>query len=500
MIDPADVNDLQLEDVEDYSSDYPPPGFPNGEDNIHNPGEVEKRNYRRAKVMELLMKNKWVTGFGALLTVVMIVIISILASAGKEVAESRTSSSSNANALNPTSPVKIDPKTLDPDVSTSLLNNLLDTYEHHGIDSDVLSETSKAVTPQKQAFWWLATDRKVESYTHTQTMQRYALATFYYSTNTVKHLYAEDPKPWKDATLWLSDGDACSWHGIECNANGHVTGIDLENNQLSGSLTQELAILADSLVTLDLTTNQIYMEGNMYHIFEPLTSLETLLLDNNYMVSDTGLPKQFKKLHKLQKLRMSYNLLSGALEQDGHHVLTHMGELTHLELESNFLTGRIPAAIPEMTNLMYLYLRRNNMEFNLNFLKNAKFADLFALWLDTNTITGSIPTEIGNFKGLTSLSITNATLIGAIPSEMGELTDLRRLWLYSNKLTGKIPHQMNRCTALEVLELHNNDLTGSMPEKVCTSVQGSDYKYKALTSDCKSEVNCAADCCTKCYE
>lgn len=100
---------------------------------------------------------------------------------------------------------------------------------------------------------------------------------------------------------------------------------------------------------------------------------------------------------------------------------------------------------------------------------------------------------------LASLSLSNATLRGTIPAEIGNLSDLRRLWLFGNDLTGEIPDALNKLDSLEVVELHGNRLFGDMPEGVCSAVRNSDYEYKSLTSDCKSEVTCGKSCCTQCY-
>ena len=86
--------------------------------------------------------------------------------------------------------------------------------------------------------------------------------------------------------------------------------------------------------------------------------------DDNYLVSNDGLPWQFKTLHHLKKLRLSYNLLGGKLAS-AHEVLGDMRKLTHLELESNFFNGTLPSEINKLTDLVYLYIRRNEIKFNL---------------------------------------------------------------------------------------------------------------------------------------
>jgi Leucine-rich repeat (LRR) protein len=121
------------------------------------------------------------------------------------------------------------------------------------------------------------------------------------------------------------------------------------------------------------------------------------------------------------------------------------------------------------------------------------------LWLDANTITGTIPTEIGLCTGLASLSMTNSTLSGSIPDEFGNLVELRRLWLYNNQLTGDIPEAFNKLPKLEVVELHHNKFSGEMPSGVCSAIQASEYEFKSLTSDCINEVSCSNECCTECF-
>jgi hypothetical protein len=121
-----------------------------------------------------------------------------------------------------------------------------------------------------------------------------------------------------------------------------------------------------------------------------------------------------------------------------------------------------------------------------------------AMWLDANTITGTLPTELGLLTELASLSITNGTLTGPIPTQLGSIASLRRLWLYGNDLTGKIPSQLANLANLEVLEVQRNFLTGSMPEPICAIVQGQGYEHKSLTADC-AELTCASPgCCTHC--
>jgi Leucine-rich repeat (LRR) protein len=166
-----------------------------------------------------------------------------------------------------------------------------------------------------------------------------------------------------------------------------------------------------------------------------------------------------------------------------------------LEIESNFFTGALPF-LEQMTELTYVYLRRNNLSSHLNFLKGRRLTNLFSIWLDGNDITQTIPTQIGELTTLASISITNASLTGTIPTELAILPLLNRIWLYGNDLNGTVPEALANITKLEILEIQDNNITGTMPEGVCENIRKSEYENKALVVDC-DEVKCN-DCCTRC--
>jgi len=86
---------------------------------------------------------------------------------------------------------------------------------------------------QSQALSWLEGNANVGSYSDEQIIQRYALATIYFSTYAVAtpatdaFLGAgETPAGWNNTAGWLSDADECTWFGIGC-ADGSVESIQL---------------------------------------------------------------------------------------------------------------------------------------------------------------------------------------------------------------------------------------------------------------------------------
>lgn len=83
--------------------------------------------------------------------------------------------------------------------------------------------------------------------------------------------------------------------------------------------------------------------------------------------------------------------------------------------------------------------------------------------LQNNNLSGTIPTEIGDFLELSELRINNNSLTGTIPGEIGGLTNLVRLDLNDNSLTGNLPADMGLLSSAEIIQLQNNSFTGIVP-------------------------------------
>ena len=85
------------------------------------------------------------------------------------------------------------------------------------------------------------------------------------------------------------------------------------------------------------------------------------------------------------------------------------------------------------------------------------------LYLSSNQLTGTIPTELGNLVNLTDLWLSSNQLTGMIPTELGNLVNLTDLWLRQNQLTGTIPTELGNLVNLKYLGLSSNQLTGTIP-------------------------------------
>ena len=390
----------------------------------------------------------------------------------------------------------------------ALGNALLRLYRARNINGETLRQPG---TPQNLALEWVAGSANFASLSDARRAQRFVLAAFYYSTYKQPNLFYHDDDGggdgapdgvlgWTSAANWMApDGDECDWEGIACDDGGAVTEVSLPGHNLSGELPVELAFLSETLRIVDLSSNQIYVNGDDDNAertpFRHLDRVTSLIMDDNFVLCSRGLPAGIGEMTSLRKLDFSYNLLQGPIDGTAFE---NLGQLQHFEVEANYLSGGLPIELLLLPNLTYLYIRRNNLDLDLaEIFANGTLPSLFAFWVDNNNVVGPIPPSIATKTGLASLSIADSSLGGLIPVEMGQLQGLRRVWLYRNQLTGQVPAEVGDLQRLEVFEVHDNDLTGTMPPGVCEAVRSSQYSFKALTADC-AEVLCE-DCCTACY-
>ncbi len=134
------------------------------------------------------------------------------------------------------------------------------------------------------------------------------------------------------------------------------------------------------------------------------------------------------------------NWLSSKPLGQWHGVRTNAaGEVTHLALRINNLSGSLPAALGELDALEVLSL-------------------------DRNSLSGALPAELGNLSNLTRLAMNRNSLSGAIPAELGNLSNLSIIGLARNQLSGSLPSSLGSLSGLTKVSLHDNTaLSGALP-------------------------------------
>ena len=145
-----------------------------------------------------------------------------------------------------------------------------------------------------------------------------------------------------------------------------------------------------------------------------------------------------------------------------HGVRVIDGHVTELDLRSNGLSGEIPDALGNLSNLEILNLGTNNLSDGIpDALGN--LSNLEILSLSFNGLSGEIPSSLGNLSNLEILNLGDNGLSGEIPSSLGNLSNLTILNFDFNGLSGEIPSSLGNLSNLERLQLWDNDLSGEIP-------------------------------------
>ena len=139
--------------------------------------------------------------------------------------------------------------------------------------------------------------------------------------------------------------------------------------------------------------------------------------------------------------------------------------ITSVKLDSFGYGGSLSPSIGNLTFLQYLQVSGNNLSGPIPETVS-HLAQLSFLDLSHNTFSGSIPgTVFGSLTSLRSLNLAGNRLSGRWPpdSDNNNLSGLIELRLYSNSLSGSIPSDLSSFKELQILDLSNNDFYGDIP-------------------------------------
>ncbi|MBA0871725.1 hypothetical protein Goshw_029370 [Gossypium schwendimanii] len=261
--------------------------------------------------------------------------------------------------------------------------------------------------------------------------------------------------------LWDPNTHCCSWKGVTCDALGHVIGIDLSYQNLSGNFhsifnlhhLQRLNLAGNNfnttlfqygLVSLDLSyqedcywrndQNDVSFDyptlklekPNFKILIKKMRSLRELYLDgvNISSPSSEWCETTSLSLPKLSVLSMSNRDLSGHFPAEffllpkmqridisgNSHLMGQLPEfpinnsLEVLSLRYTNFSGSIPASIANLSNLVELDLSHNNFNGSIPPFHRSGVPNLASLDLSWNHLSGSIPSSLFTFSTLQTLS------------------------------------------------------------------------------------------------
>ncbi|EHA8591178.1 putative LRR receptor-like serine/threonine-protein kinase [Cocos nucifera] len=286
----------------------------------------------------------------------------------------------------------------------------------------------------------------------------------------------------------------------------------VRSNSLEGEIPEGISYIK-TLKYLDVSYNNL--SGMVPSSLHNLSSLEYFGLASNHLIGMLP-PNIGHTLPRLQYLCVMDNQLEGPIPPS----LSNASNLQHLDLALNKFSGLVPSNLGQLQNLSWLTLGYNRLEArnasdwsfltSLTNCTNLKWLDLSSnplagnfprsianlsmqlgtLLLHNLQMSGQIPREIENLKGLQELDLSYNLLSGNIPGTIGKLHNLVRLTLYGNKFSGPIPSSLGNLTRLEVLSLGRNNLQGNIPKNIknYAYLNMLDLSYNQLGGTIPSEV------------
>ncbi|XP_073058477.1 LRR receptor-like serine/threonine-protein kinase GHR1 [Primulina eburnea] len=142
-------------------------------------------------------------------------------------------------------------------------------------------------------------------------------------------------------------------------------------------------------------------------------------------------------------------------------VFTNLSMLVKLSISNNSISGTLPATLGDFKNLEYLDIS-NNLFFSSLPHEIGKMSSIKNLSLAGNNFSGLIPDSISGLSSVLSLDMSRNSLSGPLPSSLTRLSDVVYLNLSLNGFTKSIPKGFELMTHLDVLDLHGNMLDGKL--------------------------------------
>ena len=258
---------------------------------------------------------------------------------------------------------------------------------------------------------------------------------------------------WKESTNWGTNQALGAWSGVKIDSLGFITELQLDDNNLTGSLPAEIGAFR-RLERLDLDLNS----GITGAIPPEIGDMESAVW---LKLSSTGLsgpvPSEIGKLSELETLELHFTEVTTLPPEIGN-----LAKLIVLSGQASKFSGPLPAEIGKLKKLRRLSLNNNDFSGVIP-PEIGSMTSLEQLHLHKNDFTGSIPPLPGHAANLSVLRLNNNRLDGELPEELGHAGKLRWLALEENRFSGPLPPAFGNLTSLETMELQDNELSGPIP-------------------------------------
>ncbi|WZZ72970.1 hypothetical protein YC2023_084340 [Brassica napus] len=238
-----------------------------------------------------------------------------------------------------------------------------------------------------------------------------------------------------------------------------ITALKVFGKDAVGPIPPQLWTLI-YLENLNLAQN--YLTGSISPAIGNLTRMEWLTFGINALSGPFpkeigGLPSTFANLVELEDLWIVDLDVTGRIPD----FIGSWTKLLTMRIHGTGWSGPIPSSFSNLTSLKELRLGdiSNGSSSSLDFIKDMK--SLRILVLRNNNLTGTIPSDIGEFSNLEQVDLSFNQLHGPIPASLFNLNQLTHLFLGNNTLNGSLPTQKSQ--SLSDIDVSYNDLSGSLP-------------------------------------
>ncbi|GJN07260.1 hypothetical protein PR202_ga25079 [Eleusine coracana subsp. coracana] len=260
--------------------------------------------------------------------------------------------------------------------------------------------------------------------------------------------------PQQALASWNDTTHFCYWEGVVCRMEDfRVTSLNLHNRHLVGHISASLGNLT-FLKDLNLADNRF--TGHIPPFLGQLPHLEIIVLSNNTLY---GSIPTLANCSNLNALLLNGNNLIGKFPD------LPLG-IQFLNLESNNLSGTIPSSLANITTLQAFSCHGNNIEGTIPD-EFAKLPELQFLFAGGNHLAGRFPHAILNLSTLVELGLEQNNFSSELPLDLGSsFPDLQFLTIVSNHFYGHIPPSLANASNLGQLDLSENNFTGVVPRSI----------------------------------
>ena len=254
-----------------------------------------------------------------------------------------------------------------------------------------------------------------------------------------------------------------------------------------------------------------------WYLLGLLKNLTTVFAYNN--MHSGQIPSELGNLPILEVFNVAINNLSGTLP-------TEIGRVSSLRrfryFDNKGISGTVPSELTSLPLLEDIWFHHTQLGGPLPsvFHPQSKIRSIVA---GNSAFTGTVPTEIWLLPSLDEMKVINTTVVGSVipdvlpegnnagriskifftgnelsgtlPSSIGAFEGLTKLLLQDNSFTGAVPSEIAQLQSLQDLWIQENDFDGVPPDICSLRNSSDDGVLETYTSDCE-EVGCT--CCTGC--